>query len=47
VPEDDARARMGPPLQLTDEDLDRLAEIQLEDVERAEALWNSVGQRRR
>jgi hypothetical protein len=42
VPEEDARARMGPPLQLTDEDLDRLAEIQPEDIERAQALWDSV-----
>jgi hypothetical protein len=38
-------ARMGPPAQLSDADLDRLAEIHSEDIERAEALWDSIVRR--
>jgi hypothetical protein len=36
---------MGPPAQLSDADLDRLAEIHSEDIERAEALWDSIVRR--
>jgi hypothetical protein len=33
---------LGSPLQLTDEQLDRLAEVTPADMQRAEALWISV-----